>query len=102
MCSPFVKNVASQSSFSARKEIPQTLRANSLITVPYRRDFSIFLLRSTNQQPSALTFASLSAKNLKSHLANIPATKVAKPRCCGMRGNNARRGVCSSANTSVR
>ena len=66
-----LKNVASQSSFSARKEIPQTLHANSLITVPYRRDFSIFLLRSTNQQPSALTFASLSAKNLKSHYTNI-------------------------------
>ena len=32
----------------------------------YRRDFSIFLLRLANQQPAALTFASLSAKNLKS------------------------------------
>ena len=32
----------------------------------YRRDFSIFLLRLANQQPAALTFAALSAKNLKS------------------------------------
>ena len=77
MCSPFLKNVASQSSFSARKEIPQTLHANSLITVLYRRDFSIFLLHSANQQPSALTFASLSAKNLKSHHANISTLELA-------------------------
>ena len=41
----------------------------------YRRDFSIFLLRLANQQPAALTFAALSAKNLKSHHTNIHATE---------------------------
>ena len=42
----------------------------------YRRDFSIFLLRLANQQPAALTFASLSAKNLKSHHTNIRTSQA--------------------------